>query len=184
MSLSNLKELVAPPTQPIEAGSLNQWNTVEERLGLSLPSDYRDFILAYGTGQFARFYLVFNPFSISEWVNLFTCVKRLCNAESEIKRHWPDTVPYRIYPERPGLLPWGCDENGNYYFWLTAGPADTWQVISDEVRGEGFREYGRCMTDFLHDVLSGKTKALAGDFPQDDDRIFEPLDVTKEPKDR
>ena len=55
----------------------------------------------------------------------------------ETERDWPHRVPYPIYPDQPGLLPWGNDENGNDYYWLTEGAPDTWRVLSDEVRGEG-----------------------------------------------
>jgi len=179
MSLLKLKELVAPPPRPFEAGSLAEWPAVEQKLGLSLPVEYRDFILTYGTGQFANFYLIYNPFSVSEWVNLHTCVERLCNTAREFKRDWPETIPYQIFPDRRGLLPWGGDDNGNYYYWLTEGPPDSWQVVSDEGRGEGFREYGRCMTDFLCEILTGKIQALAGEYPRNKDRVFRPFGVTK-----
>jgi hypothetical protein len=174
MSLLHIKALVPPPSRPCELGDIKNWPAVEEKLSLSLPTDYRDFVLTYGTGLFARFYIIYNPFSTSEWSNLEICVERLCSQEREFKRDWPDRVPFPIYPECPGLLPWGGDENGNYYYWLTDGRPDSWQVVSDEVRGEGFREYGRCMTDFLCDVMTGKIEALAGDYPKDEDRIFEP----------
>ena len=177
MSLIKLRELVAPPPQPLEVGDLAEWPTVEQRLGLPLPSDYRDFILTYGTGKFANFYCVYNPFSISEWVNLHSSIERLCKIERELKRDWPNTVPYQIFPDRPGLLPWGCDDNGNYYYWVTEGVPDSWHVVSNEVRGEGYREYGRCMSGFFCDVLTGKIQALAGDYPQKEDRVFEPFDV-------
>jgi hypothetical protein len=172
--IRKIKELVPPPIRPFELGSLEQWQTVEQKLGLSLPSDYRDFVLTYGTRSFARFYTIYNPFSSSEWANLHICIERLCKIAREFKRDWPETVPYQIYPDRPGLLPWGGDDNGNYYYWVTDGPPDTWQVVSDEVRGEGFREYGRSMTDFLSEVLTGKIQALAGDYPRDEHRIFKP----------
>jgi hypothetical protein len=177
MSIGKLNALVPPPVRPSEAGSLEQWRVVEQRLGLALPSDYREFIFAYGTGRFAQFYRVYNPFSASEWMSLFPSVDRVCKAAREIKRDWPEDVPYPIYPERPGLLPWANDENGNDYYWLTDGPPDTWQVYSDEVRAEGFRQYGRCMTDFLCEVLTGKIQALAGDYPRDSHRVFETWSV-------
>src|SRR5688572_18897753 len=71
------------------------------------------------------------------------------------------------------IAAWGNDENGNDYYWLTVGLPDTWTVPSDEVRGEGFREYGCAMTDFLTKVLTGECEALAGDYPTDEGRVFE-----------
>jgi hypothetical protein len=168
--------LVRPPRKPLEAGNLTGWPAVEQKLGTPLPTDYRDFILTYGTGLFASFYLIYNPFSVCKWLNLHQQVERLCGEERAFKREFPEVVPYRIFPERPGLLPWAGDENGNYYYWLTEGPPDSWMVISQEGRGEGFREYGRCMTDFFCDVFTGKIEALCGEYPETEHLVFEPID--------
>jgi hypothetical protein len=105
---------------------------------------------------------------------LHPSIQRTCAGIEEIKRAWPAHVPYAIYPSVPGLLPWGNDENGNDYYWLTNGSPDVWSVVSDEGRGEGFREYGCTMTEFLVSVLNGKIQALAGDYPTAEDRVFEP----------
>ena len=153
---------------------MEQWRIVERKLGTELPTDYQEFVFAYGSGLFAQFYRVYNPFAASEFTALIPSIERVCAAVREIKRDWPQQVPYRIHPDRPGLLPWGNDENGNDYYWLTEGSPDAWLVLSDEGRGEGFREYGRSMTAFLEEVLLGKIKALAGDYPTTEDRIFEP----------
>ena len=166
MSIHKLKSLVPPPTRLFEVGNIDQWQAVEQKLGLVLPADYRDFVFTYGTGLFAEFYRVYNPFAVDEWMNLSASIERDCGWVRETKRDSPSRVPYPIFPEPSGLLPWGNDENGNYYYWITSGSPDSWLVVSDELRGEGFREYGRCMTDFLCEVLTGKIEALAGDYPQ------------------
>jgi hypothetical protein len=173
MALHKLRSIVAPPLEPREVGDLDGWKEIEKQLGTALPDEYRDFIFTYGTGQFAHFYGIFNPFAANEYAAFLPSVKRICDAERETKRNWPEVVPYPIYPEPGGLLPWGCDDNGNYYFWVTSADANTWQVVSDEVRGEGFREYGRNMTEFLTDVLLGKIEPLAGGYPCKDDFVFE-----------
>jgi hypothetical protein len=173
MPIEPLKKIVKPPLHPSEVGSLHQWQDIERQLDLVLPSDYRDFVFTYGSGLFAQFYRVYNPFAASEYTALCPSIQRVCAAERETKHNWPDRVPYPIYPDRPGLLPWGNDENGNDYYWLTKGAPDTWLVLSDEVRGEGFRDYGCTMTEFLAGVLLGKFEALAGDYPRDENRVFE-----------
>ena len=174
VSIARLTAMVPPPRRPFEVERVDRWRTVEVKLGLTLPTDYQDFIFAYGSGLFARFYRIYNPFAASELTNLATSIDRVCRALNEIKRDWPEQVPHSIYPDSPGLLPWGNDENGNDYYWLTLGPPNTWHVVSDEVRGEGLRHYECNMTDFLSDILTGKITALAGDYPHDQDRIFKP----------
>jgi hypothetical protein len=172
MSISRLAVLVPPPIRPTEVGSLEQWQAVELELGLELPSDYRDFVFAYGTGLFASFYRIYNPFSAAKWINLSISIQRDCESVREIKRNWPDRVPYRIYPDHPGLLPFGNDENGNNYYWLTEGRPDSWPVVQDEVRGDGVRQHDFCMTDFLCEVLTGKIEALAGQYPKPEHLVF------------
>jgi SMI1-KNR4 cell-wall len=172
MSIETLKKLVPPPPRPSEVGTIEEWQAVERQLGLVLPSDYRGFVFTYGSGLFAGFYRVYNPFAASKYSALYSSIERVCSGEREFKRDWPERVPYSIYPEQPGILPWGNDENGNNYYWLTDGSPDTWAVLSDEVRGEGFREYGCTMTEFLTNVLEYRCKALAGDYPTDKDRVF------------
>ena len=175
MSIHQLKSLVPPPIRPFEVGSIEQWQAIEQNLGLVLPADYRDFVFTYGTGLFAQLYRVYNPFSTNDWMNLSTSIGRDCGWIRETKRDWPNRVPYPIFPESSGLLPWGNDENGNHYYWITSGSPDSWLVVSDELRGEGFREYGKCMTDFLCEVLTGKIEALAGDYPRDENLVFKPF---------
>jgi SMI1-KNR4 cell-wall len=47
---------------------LDEWQTVERELGVRFPTDYRDFVLNYGSGQLARFYEVWNPFSGAAYI--------------------------------------------------------------------------------------------------------------------
>src|SRR5207249_2196357 len=116
MPIEPLKKIVPPPPIPSEVGSLQQWQAVERQPGLALPFDYRDFVFTYGSGLFAQFYRIYNPFAASEYTALYPSVERVCGCERETKSDWPDRVPYPIYPDQPGLLPWGNDENGNDYY--------------------------------------------------------------------
>jgi SMI1-KNR4 cell-wall len=172
MPIESLKKIVPPPTRPSEGGNFQLWQAVEHVLGLVLPNDYREFVFTYGSVLFAQFYRVCSPFAASKYTALTTSVQRVCAAEREIKPEWPDQVLYPIYPKQPGFLPWGNDENGNDYCWLTEGASDTKRVLSDEVRG-GFRDYGCTMTEFLTRVLLGEIEALAGDYSRDQNRFSE-----------
>lgn len=172
MSIEELKRLVPPPPQPGEVGTMEQWEAMEHTLGLVLPSDYRDFVFAYGSGLFARFYRVYNPFAASEYIALLPSISRVCEDEREFRRDWPDTVPYPIYPEVAGLLPWGNDQNGNDYYWLTEGPPDEWRVLTNEVRGDGYCKHDCSMTEYLVRVLRGEISPLASGYPTAEDRAF------------
>jgi hypothetical protein len=169
MAIRDVTALIPPPAEPSQVGTLADWQAVERELGLTLPSDYRDFVFTYGTGDLARFYRVWNPFQGSEFVDL---VRRICGYEQESQRQFPERFPYPIYPECPGFLPWGSDDNGNYYGWLTEGLADQWPVLTNAVRGQGYLLHRCSMTDYLARVLRGEIRPLASDYPSLEDLVF------------
>lgn len=173
MSLARLKRLVAPPESPAEVGTLQQWQDLERSLGAELPRDYREFVFTYGTGLFAGFYRVHNPFASSQWMALLTSVTRVCDCNRESQKEFPERFPHPYFPEKNGLLPWGNDENGNDYFWLTQGQPDEWQVVEDEVRGDGIKAHPFTMTDFLISILNKTTEPLASGYPLETDYEFD-----------
>ena len=179
MSISELKRLVPPPENPFEVGTLAQWREIEAQLDTNLPRDYREFVFAYGSGLFAGFYRIYNPFAASEFINLLTQGKRVCQYNRESRRSFPKRFPYPYYPEVGGLLPWGNDQNGNDYFWLTDGPPTKWIVVQDENRGTGLRRQAYSLTEFLVGILQRNLKALASGYPRQSDYKFEQLNSSQ-----
>src|SRR4051812_27468261 len=112
-SLKKLLKLVEPPSKPVNVGSQADWQRVEKEIGTALPSDYKAFIDAYGSGQFGHFYWIYSPFSVSDRTDLLVRIRELCeryqNDHEEDRRRYP----FPAYPQQPGLLPWGHDDNGN-----------------------------------------------------------------------
>ena len=175
MAIDELLKIVPPPKHPTEIGTLAQFRQVEKRLGTRLPSDYRKFIFKYGTGAFAREYFVFSPFTANQHLSLTRKVPELCKYERQFKETWGvEAVPYNVYPDSPGILPWGADNNGNNYFWLTTGDPDDWVVVQNEVRGTGYKQRDCSLTEFLLGILSGRIESLVGEYPSDEDHVFEP----------
>ncbi len=177
MSLTQLLALVSPPENPIDRCSADHIKQAESKLGVKLPTDYAEFMKHYGCGCFAGFYWVHNPITKNQYLSFERQVKNLCDAECQIKRNLGDEyVPYALFPDSPGLLPWGTDDNGNCYYWLTEGDPDSWPVVQNEVRGAGFTVYQGCtMSIFLTKVLTGEIEALASDYPTDEDFVFVPI---------
>lgn len=173
MSLSRLIQLVTPPKNPFEIGTLEEWHERESQIGVSLPADYREFVFTYGTGLFAGFYRIYNPFAASQTMSLMESITRVCEQNRISQQSFPERFPYRYFPEPCGLIPWGNDENGNDYFWLPDGLPETWNVVQDENRGSGLVRQPFIMTEFLVSVLEGKTKPLASDYPHEDDFVFD-----------
>jgi hypothetical protein len=177
VAVEELTKLVPPPSQPLELGTLKQWRAIEKELGTKLPADYRGFVFAYGSGRFAGFYRVDNPFAASEYMALVPASRRWADILRQ-QRAGPgkDYVPFPIYPEPGGLLHWANDDNGNCYYWRTEGSPDQWTVVQDGVRGSGFLEHKCTMAEFLLRVLTKQIKPLAGAYPRKRHFVFEPWD--------
>ena len=173
MSTAELKKLIASPKKPSEPGSAKKWAEVEEELGTKLPADYHEFVDAYGSGLFANFYRVNNPFSADEFLALIPASNSWAETLREEKENDEDAVPYPIFPETGGLLHWANDDNGNTYYWKTAGAPDKWTVVQRSERGDGFKEHKCSMSAFLVGVLTKKIKALASGYPNKDSLVFE-----------
>lgn len=166
MSLAALKKLVPPPENrsPVDDFAA-QWKAFEQAQNLKLPRDYRDLVQTYGDGLLAGFYLLYSPLAESPWLNLAEVQQRESEDLQNVRANYPRRCPYPIYPEPGGLYPWGGDENGNTYFWLTAGAANKWPVVQYEPRGTGFLQHDCGVTAFLTGVWKGEIRALAGGYP-------------------
>jgi hypothetical protein len=179
MLLQRLIKLVTPPERAYETGSKSEWARVEKQLGAPLPADYKEFIGRYGSGLFAGLYYVFNPFSASSSFNLFDQLKELGEYYQQEHAGDEDEYPYDVFPKKPGLLPWGHDNEGNTYFWLVKPKAkpDDWPVIFFEPRGGGFEEFKQSMSGYLAGVLEGKIPAPVQNYPSAEVMKFEPAEL-------
>ena len=128
-SIDRLVKLIPPPKKPVEVGGKKDWAQQVKQLGAKLPSDYKAFIDRYGSGEFAHFFIVYNPFS--ETVNLLEKFKSHGKNYAESHDSDPENYPLAVFPEVPGILPWGHDTNGHTYFWLVKDKKkpDEWTVV-------------------------------------------------------
>jgi hypothetical protein len=119
MSVELLATVAPPPESPLGVGPLELWDKLQVRLGLSLPTDWLAFGQVYGCGGFEGGLTVCNPLhpAAHEWIDY------------QLGFDFGSDFPFPMYPEVPGFLPWGEDDNGNHYGWLTEGPPDQWPVV-------------------------------------------------------
>ncbi len=122
MALHDLVSLIAPPDEPLDVtGDLSE---AEQEFQITLPKDYLDFLRRYGTGEF-------NLGSLSI-ANLLTEAGRSAvRSDIDTLQALRDACefPLVVHPQRPGLLPWGSDSNGNIFCWWTEGTPDEWSVV-------------------------------------------------------
>jgi len=171
MPIKQLAALIAAPKKPLDHEG--NWRAAEIVVGAEFPPDFRDLITHYGTGAFFRGFLtVYNPLTVEGLARIKQDEKR-CRDQRE--GLYP--CPFPIHPEIPGLLPWGRDENGNGYFWLTKGKPEKWPVV---FLGHGYEDqpvqFRTDITGFLVRYATDKFEALVqpGDPMTHAMRVFTP----------
>lgn len=161
MSVGELVKVVSPPETPAEVGDEDSWRIAEESLGVTLPSDYRRFVARYGSGVIGRFIRIYTPFSSSPHYNLLASVRKdtkiLSLAIEDVFALFEEEYPFKLWPEKGGLVPCGTDGNGDYIAWHTKGSPDKWQVVVIAARNVSEYHHFPCtLTTFLAKVLQEK----------------------------
>jgi hypothetical protein len=141
------------PELPIHVGKRDGWARVERKLHLTLPTDWRDFALAYGSGYFGDRITVLNPLA-PRFGKVFG---KYCASVDLIRE--VIGLPYEVYPRNPGLLIWGNDDNGNKMFWLTEGEPDEWPIVLRTREGE-YETWQMPMSTFLARALSNGLRCI------------------------
>lgn len=151
MGIHDLLALMPPPSDPFEKGS--GVSVSEESLGVSLPADYIAFGTHYGTGEIfdpcGLTLTILNPFSATYREDVLSECLRLQQTKARYETT-DDPMPYDIYPIVPGLFPWGRDDNGFGFYWLTGGASDQWPIMVKPPREHlYFQRFDLTMTSFL-----------------------------------
>lgn len=160
MLIDNLTAVLPPPVTPRETGSTTAWGEVYSRLGEVVPGDYMQFIGRYGTGQIGEFLTVLNPFAENRHANLLIAGFEFLGALRTMRTEFPDTVPYPLYFEPGGLLPWGISIDGDIFCWSTFGLSGNWTTVVIG-RRTAPEQFALPMSQFLRGVLTSELKALA-----------------------
>lgn len=145
------------PDSPVDVAAPEDWEAVEAELSIRLPRDYKWFIEHYGTGCVDSFLWIFNPFSTNENLDLLRQIDSLSDKYREQKRKLGKrAVPFPIYPEAGGLVPFGITDNGDVFFWRSDSPnPEAWAVVENPVRSAVCEVYERTMIAFLLGVATG-----------------------------
>lgn len=158
-----------PNVVPVNAG----WNLIEEEVGFSLPSDYKEFIDAYGTGCISNFIWVFNPFSQNKALNNHAVQYHMW-AYQDLKSNYPEHYPIPNFPNEGSFYPWGGTDNGDCLAWEVKGDPSRWTVIL--IGSGGHKNVDYCnlnMSEFLYELLTG---GLSGQLNSiDTEEPFEPV---------
>lgn len=168
MAIEDLAAFIPPPLDPVD--SQGDWSAAERELGFVFPTDFKQLIGLYGSGEFAGSLYVANPLTASgrQWIRRWSDVLAgLRHACEEAVGMTPDSL---------GLLPWGGDSNGHKYCWLADGPPDSWEVVQIF---HGYEEEIETVpgpvTGFLVRFMSNEYPKMLGGIPfTAGDRTFKP----------
>ena len=165
MSLLQLTRLIPPPETPIETGSSNRWNQVQERLGLNLPADYQSFLNTYGTGHFSNGLVVYNPFARDDVHNLFQALEVHTLASSHVNKnssiHWSIIDPFQLYPAQGGLLPWGMFVDFKIsFFWNPEENLEFWPTVVYDLRRGEYEVWKFGFVDTLLNLFCGEINSV------------------------
>ncbi len=160
MSFERLLYVAAPPDSPLYGGRPEFWEMVESVLEMHLPSDYKSIINRYGTGSFAGYLVLYNPFCpFASSLNLLSgTTKQRLHAYEEGQKEFPQySPPFPCYPRHGGLFPWGTTENGDTLFWLTEGLPNDWNtVVCDSKFSERYERFPMSTSEFIRAWLCGE----------------------------
>ena len=135
--IPSLLELVGRPNRVVDALPVDSpvWQGPEFRLGLSFPSDFKELLAVYGLHAWGDFLHVLHPAPTNWHLHLERAALLDLGALHEIRREYPDQVPFALFPETGGLFPWGRTDNGDTLLWKTDGAPDWWPTVILEARG-------------------------------------------------
>jgi hypothetical protein len=178
MSIEALRSHLVPSVRPAYPAPAGAWGRIEATLGVQLPDDYKAFIAEYGVGHVDGYIGVTSPLPEARDTNLSTWALLTFeqNRYLELRRQLgEDVLPYPVFPQAGGVLPWGSDTNGGVFYWVTAAanPND-WPIL--ELQDGDWSRFDGTMSDFLVAVLSGQHQsvALGEEFPSTVPTYFDP----------
>ena len=146
MDIARLAAILGVPAPLVEAQSEAEWARVEAELGTPLPADYRAFVGYFGSVEIGTVFVTYSPFDTLKTVNLLAETRKL----TPYLRTIPDyDLPYPLFPDNGGLLPWGSTTDDGILFWQTIGAPNEWTVVVGLSIGGMFEEYDCDMTTFI-----------------------------------
>ena len=158
--LDEITAALPPPTNPGISMTDADWIQLFERIGTRLPTDFIQFYKAYGDGYFcSKTHRMSANVMLYAGVGMaafFPHVPRRLTELRIIKEKRPKCVPFPLYWEPNGLLPWGSATNDTDLCWQVRGElVDNWHVVVLRA-GRGEHEvFKMSAIQFLARVISG-----------------------------
>ncbi len=151
--MSRLRNVLTPPNVALDYDE--KWlKRNESILRIQFPRDFVEFGKRYGSGNIRSAYSweVWSPFR-SSYPLIVLEFSRVWNIYKEAMEI--DDVPFGIFPEVGGILPFACTCDNDWVCWITDGEPDSWRVVDmyNYERG-GYEVLDKGFSDYFHSVLT------------------------------
>lgn len=165
-AFDELRQVLPVPKRPSFADG--DWPAVEESLGLALPADYKAFINSYGSGTALSAnsvgtagLVIHSPFI---WVASGREIRKAwvswASMYQDFATYGGADIPYPVFSEAGGLLPFGSLADAHSLNWLTIGEPEEWPFVYYH-RDEGFFEVrGLSAVEFVLEAVSCRSPLL------------------------
>lgn len=148
-SLNELQALLGAPRGHRQSNPAD-WDEVERHIGSALPSDFKGFLDAYGSGVISGELVVFHPTGSSPLLERMrkTHQRFTGRRDRALSRGDSEHIPYPFHPAAGGLISWGYDYSGDEHFFLPCDPdPDRWKIVT-MVHEEGCETFDGPFADF------------------------------------
>lgn len=154
MALNSLRLLLAPPLAPVGTPTDSEWRIAEEELGVAIPGDYKQFMTEYGAGCIDGFLWTFTPTIRNPHLNLCTQLGERSSALRLLRDRYGWNIPYAIYPDANGMIPWARTDNGDTLYW--ARTTENYFIVVEDSRAPEWDEFALSTVEFLEKLLIGE----------------------------
>jgi hypothetical protein len=151
VAIEELVAFIPPPATPIDGEG--DWSVAEGEFGIAFPADFKQLIRRYGTGRFYGDLRVANP--LQPWGR--DLIRDDLARYGELRDACEMSL--KLFPESPGLLPWGGDSNGHLYCWWTEGAPDSWRLV------QVFHGYEEEIEPVLGPITSFLVRFISNEYP-------------------
>jgi len=165
--VQDLAAVIPPPAAPrVTIDTHEKLIELYDVFGTRLPEDFIQFHKTYGEGYFfsvshkmsANLIVYGNDYHIGNTHGgalRQAAMKRLHELRL-IKERRPKRVPYPLFCEPGGLLPWGSTTNGVDLCWQVRGDlVDNWKVTALRAGTGEHQQFDVGVAGFLRDVITG-----------------------------
>ena len=143
---------IANAVEPPDETEDSKNSLLHQELGppICLPDDYLLFLRVFGAGSFNNHRYKLRVLDITRSPDSRT--RTIFDSSLDWEPYTIGGRDYSCYPKMPGLLPWGCDDQGLTFFWLVDRAEPNWRTVTG--RGD-YLLHAFGMSDLMHECIFG-----------------------------